>query len=129
MEREIIIYGAGKDNFDDAEDLIQYIKSGIFEDDHGRFDYSQSRPADVIVLSLKGKLYGHFDIKRMVNPSVEEKRKCPTTRAVYIVNPPTTLYKIPVELSRLGIKGIQFGKKLSDLEFQKVQILAGICDA
>ena len=123
MDRKIIIYGMP--NFTEPDELMTYIRSGVFAADGGRFDYSQRLNADVIVLSLNGIAYGHFDVAGKEKPSEEMLRMSPTTRAVYIVKKPATLYKTPVAILPLGISRIRFGKSLSEEQFQQIQRLAG----
>jgi hypothetical protein len=123
MDRKIIIYGMG--DFSEPDELKRYIETDVFDKDGGRFDYPQEKNADVIVLSLRGKVYGHFNIAGEEKPTDEEMRRYPTAKAIYIVEKPTTLYEIPVELLPLGIKGIQFGKPLSEEQFEQIQVLAG----
>jgi hypothetical protein len=112
-------------SFAEPDELRAYIESGVFEGGVGRFDYSQRLNADVIVLSLNGMAYGHFDVAGKEKPSEEMLRMSPTTRAVYIVKKPATLYRIPVAILPLGISRIRFGKSLSEEQFQQIQRLAG----
>jgi hypothetical protein len=123
MDRKIIIYGMG--TFSEPDELKTYIKSDVFDNDDGRFDYPQRMNADVIVLSLHGMAYGHFDITSKEKPTEKERRKYPKARAIYIVKKPTTLYKTPVRLLQLDISGIRFGKSISEEQFRQIQLLAG----
>ena len=123
MGRKIIIYGMGA--FSSPDELKEYIERDVFANDDGRFEYPQEKDADVILLSLNGSLYGLFDIKRKEKLTDEERLEYPKARAIYIVKSPTLLYENAVALLPLGIKGIQFGKPVSEEEFQKIQELAG----
>jgi hypothetical protein len=122
MDRKIIIYGMT--TFSDADELKRYIKVDVFLRDGSRFDYSQRKDADVIVLSLNGNAYGHFDIASKDKPTDKELRTAPTTKAVYIVKRPAILYETPVPVLPLGIKRFRFGRKLSERQFQQIQALA-----
>jgi hypothetical protein len=123
-ERKIVIYGVGKKSFSKSSDLQKYIRHDIFDMDRGRFGYPQSKTADAIVLSLDGRAYGHFDICKKVQPTNQERRKYPKVKSIYLVKQ-STLYSSPVELLALDIKGIQFGRTLSEQQFNQIQLLAG----
>ena len=123
MDRKIIIYGMAA--FSDADELKRYIETDVFAKDCGRFGFPQKQNADLIVLSLHGLAYGHFDIAGKERPRNEDLRISPSVKAIYLVKKPTTLYETPVRLLPLGIKGIQFGKPLSEEQFQQIQALAG----
>lgn len=122
VERKIVLYGAGKSSFSEPEEIRRYIAQGIFAHDRGRFDYPQDKDADVIVFSLGGEAYGHFDIEDKVKPNAKEERL--GAKAIYLVTKSTS-YENPVPLSPFGIKGIQFGKRLSEEQFRQIKALAG----
>lgn len=57
MARKIIVYGLGdqsEDGFKDSDQLDDYLRAGIFREYDGRFRFSQTKQADVIVLSREG---------------------------------------------------------------------------
>jgi hypothetical protein len=118
MGRKIIIYGASKRSFPTSDDLKQFIKNDVFMDG-SRFDYSQTKEADVIVLSFDGWACGHFDIAAKVKPNKKEQHN--GAKATYLVKKPTVVYENPVRLLPLGIKGIRFGTPVSEELFQKIQ--------
>lgn len=52
MDERIIIYGvADKEEFPTEEVLINFLSSGLFRDNRGRFRYTQCKDADIIVIS------------------------------------------------------------------------------
>jgi len=130
MPRKIIVYGNPDKSavgFPDVEDFIDYIKTDIFESNHGRYRYAQKKDADVIVLSREGVAYGHFDIASKEPPTDDDLAEFPPVKCVYIVNK-STLYANPVRLSEVGISGIQFGKVLSEDTFRQILDRAGHID-
>jgi len=73
--RKILVYGnsdSSDEGFPTTEHLIEYIKSGIFSNEHGRYRYSQTKNADVIILSRNNVAYGHFDIEEKVKPTAAD---------------------------------------------------------
>src|SRR5271154_4832494 len=115
MDRNIIIYGHNDDpesGFSSAEDVRDYIEDEIFSEANGRYRYVQRKDADIVVLSWKGCVYGHFEIEGMEEPTEEDRQVFPPVRKVYLVKNPTTVYGKPVNLKSLGVTGIQFGKKI-----------------
>ncbi len=122
MEREILVYGHG-DNSDDGfpteEDLVGYLTRGIFEDENGRYRYSQMKSADVIVLARDGLAYGHFDISTAVEPTPMDREMYPPVRKVYLVRK-SVKYAAPVRLSAIGISGYQFGKHINESQLTEI---------
>jgi hypothetical protein len=68
--------------------------------------------------------YGHFEVEAMEEPTTEDHEKYPRVRQVYIIRE-SAGYGNPVRLSALGITRIQFGRKISEEEFSKIESLAG----
>jgi hypothetical protein len=128
MARKIVAYGHTYKSgmgIADEEELVEYMTEDIFTDDYEcRYRYSQSKDADIILMSFHGLAYGHFDIASKVAPTAKDKRLFPPTRSVYIVEK-SSLYSTPVRLSELGITAIQFGKALSERTFKAVLARAG----
>jgi hypothetical protein len=127
MERTIWIYG----NPDKTElgfpmpgDLTEYIRHDIFEKEKGRYRQTQWKNADVIVLSRDGLAYGHFDIRRKVKPTEEDRQAYANVKAVYLVER-SFLYQQPVPLADLRIYRLRFGKSLSEPTFRQLQQMAG----
>jgi hypothetical protein len=123
MKRKIVLYGASKESFANSRDLQRYIENGVFAKDAGRFDYSQTKNADLIILSLDNVAYGHFEIRDKVRPTEKESRKY-SPRVIYRVTK-STLYTKPVELKPIGIRANNFGKAISEKQFRRIQRLAG----
>lgn len=127
MERNIWVYGnpdKSKLGFPMPGDLTQYISSDVFEEENGRYRYTQGKNADIIVLSRDGLAYGHFDIDDKVKPTDADRKAYPRVRYVYLVRK-SSLYRNPVPLSSLSIAGLSFGHRLSETKFKKLQKLAG----
>ncbi len=118
MRKQIIVYGLTE--FTEKE-LIQYLREGIYENDN-RFRYTQAKNADIIVVSFNGFAYGHMNIEKIEKPKELEKKE--GWRKVYIVNS-TEIYKNPVRLADYGITDIQFGKCISDSQFNRIIKISG----
>jgi hypothetical protein len=91
---------------------------------HGRFRYTDDKEADVIVLSRDGWAHGHFEIDHTEKPKAEDLKAYPGASCVYIVRS-RVLYPEPVQLADLGITGIQFGKLISEQQFDEIKKAAG----
>jgi hypothetical protein len=125
--RKILVYGnsdSSEEGFPTTEHLIEYIKSGIFSNEHRRYRYSQTKDADVIVLSRKNVAYGHFDIDEKVKPTAEDLESYSGTKSVYLVRK-SILYSSPVPLSVLSIKVGSYGTSLTEEQLQQLLNLAG----
>lgn len=125
--RKILVYGnsdSSEEGFRTTEHLIEYIKSGIFSNEHGRYRYSQTKDADVIVLSRSNIAYGHFDIEEKVKPTAEDLESYSGTKSVYLVRK-SILYSSPVPLSVLSIKVGSYGTSLTEEQLQQLLNLAG----
>ena len=127
-QKKIIVYGYGdvrpKLGFARREDFEKYIKEDIFRINKGRHRYTQGKEADVLVLSRKGQLYGHFEVEgRPVAPNEKDRQDYPPVKYVYLVRK-SALYGTRIPLSRLGIRGIQFGKLISERQFEEIKKMA-----
>ena len=127
--KKIIVYGHSdtrqKKGFPTEEDFIKFIEKNIFlEPNNGRYHYSQKKDADIIVLSRDGKAYGYFKISYMENPTENDIKVYDRCRKTYIVSESVSFEK-PVQLSELNIKGYQFGKPISEQDFNDVKDRAG----
>lgn len=126
---KIVVYGnSDKDEitgFSSEEKFIIYIRENIFKDYNGRYQYSQSRDADIIILSREGKAYGYFEISGTENPTIEDTTIAKNPRKVYLVSK-STLFNNPVRLNDIGIAGYQFGKSVTEEQFEKIKNLGGV---
>lgn len=126
IERSIWIYGnpdKSDKGFPMPGDLTQYLKGDIFAKEKRRYRYTQGKNADVIVLSRDGLAFGHFEIVAKVKPNEADRAAYPSVRFVYIVSS-SYLYTQPITLSRLSITVGQYGRRLSEGEFQELLKLA-----
>jgi hypothetical protein len=126
-EKSIWVYGnPDKSNlgFKMPGDLTQYLKGDIFTKEKGRYRYTQGKNANIIVLSRDGLAYGHLEVAEKVNPNDDDRAAYPHVRFVYIVHS-SHLYKTPVPLSAMSIVVRQYGRKLSESEFQSLLEMAG----
>jgi hypothetical protein len=123
MSREILVYGHGDksaNGFPTAEDFVEYIAGGIFDDEYrGRYRYSQTKSADVIVLARDGLAYGHFEISTSVEPTAADRKTYPRVKKVYLVHK-SVEYREPVRLSALGISKYQWGKRINEDQFKEI---------
>jgi hypothetical protein len=127
MQRRILVYGLGdKDSFTTEEAVKEYIAEDIFSEEYkSRFRYTQQKEADIIVLSWKGKAYGHLDVQERAEPTPEDREQYPRVKQVYIIRE-SVGYCNPVRLSDLGITHIQFGLSITEEQFSKIESSAGI---
>jgi hypothetical protein len=130
MDRKIVVYGYGDKRpglgFPTADDFRLYISQDIFKINKRRHRYTQGRTANLLVLSRKGFIHGHFAVDESVEPPNEkDKQEYPPVRYVYIVRN-SALYDSPISLSDLGITGIQFGKTIPEEIFSQIRTMAGV---
>ena len=121
--RRIILYGNSDLHFPTPDDFTQYIRDGIFSIKHHRYRYSQQKNADLIVLSRKGEAFGHFEIEQKIPPNDKDRAEVPGVKSVYLVRK-SFLYKRPIPLDKKLRAGLQFGRALSEIEFQHLLQLA-----
>jgi hypothetical protein len=120
MDRNIYIFGHAKDAFETAKEFTNYIARGIFEEHNSRYRYSQRRQTDVIVLSLCGTIYGHFETDpEVLEPTQHEIAQWAPAKGIYFVRK-SSVYPRPVSLAKFGIEHIQFGKRLSESVFADI---------
>jgi hypothetical protein len=128
MERKIIVYGHGDKRpglgFPTKRDMKQWIKEDIFTKFRGHYHYTIGKDADVIVLSRDGLAYGHFEIAGKEKPDPKDFEDYPDLKCVYVVRL-SVLYGKPVRLSDLAIRGIQFGKLITEAQFEEINKSAG----
>lgn len=125
--RKILVYGnsdSSEEGFRTTEHLVEYIKSGIFSNEHGRYRYSQSKDANVIVLSRDNVAFGHFDIEGKEKPTAADLECYSKTKSVYVVRK-SVHYSSPVALSELSIKVGSYGTSLTEDQLQQLINLAG----
>ena len=115
-EKDIVVYGHTRKEFPSKEDFISFIREGIFARQDGRYRYSQTKNADIIVLSWKGNAFGHFDIAGTEEPTENDEKWLKKAKKTYLAGE-SYLYKRPVKLSQFKIKGFQFGKRIKLSKF------------
>ena len=127
MSEKIIVYGYGdktKKGLADRDVLIEYLSNELFTSNECRHRYSQTKNADIIVMSQDGFAHGHLIIKDMVKPTPEDIKSYRKTKKVYIVSS-SAAYENPVRLIDLEIRVHSFGKFISKKEFVKIKNRAG----
>src|SRR5260370_12611634 len=127
MARKIMVYDQGDNSavgFPTPEALVQYLEGGILQDKDGRYRYSQTKPADVVVLARDGKAYGHFEIDDAVAPTAADRAAYPPVKKVYLVRK-SVRYANAVALAPLGISNYRFGRYIDEDEFAQLQTMAG----
>jgi hypothetical protein len=78
MGRQIIVYGHGdksESGFKTPRALAAYLEGGIFEEEDGRYRYSQTKAADVIVVARDGFAFGHLETDESVKPPRRTERR------------------------------------------------------
>src|ERR1019366_2395388 len=124
MERKIVVYGHGDKRpglgFPTQKDIDVWIKDEIFTKNRGRYHYTVGKDADVVVVSRDGLACGHFEIEGKELPDAMDREEYPDLKFVYIVRS-STLYSKPVRLADLGIKDFQFGKYITEAQFEDVK--------
>lgn len=131
MPPEILVYGhadKSEKGFPTPEALEEYISGGVFRNEHGRYHYSQRKHADTIVLARDGLAFGHFDVDSMEDPSEEDRKAYPPVKKVYLIRK-SVLYGNRVRLLDLGISRYQFGRRITEQQFNEILALAGKTNA
>lgn len=117
------IYGHGDDRedvgFPSPQRFRNYIAGEIFADEGGRYRYSETSFADTIVLSRKGKAYGHFEIERAEEPIADDLVQYDRTKRVFIVKK-SVLYNKAVVLKDLGFIVKQRGLVIDQAGFDTI---------
>ena len=121
--RRIVVYGHSKSQFPTPDALIDYINQGVVKN-RNRYRYTQTKNADVIVLSLGGRAFGHFEIMEKIAPEDEDRDAYAPARCVYIVARRAS-YSSPVALLRLSIRVNTFGVRISEAQFDGIKLGAG----
>src|SRR5437899_6699748 len=119
MAREILVYGHGDKSasgFETPKALVEYLEGGIFRDERGRYRYTQTKSADVIVIARDGSAYGHFETDEAVAPTKTDREEYPPVKKVYLVRK-SVCYGDPVRLLPLGISKYQFGRYIDEEQF------------
>ena len=127
MGRQIIVYGHGdksESGFKTPQALVDYLEGGIFGDEDGRYRYSQTKAADVIVVARDGLAFGHLETDEAVNPSKEDREAYPPVKKVYLVRK-AVRYAAPVRLVTLGISNYRFGKYIDEEQLDSLLKAAG----
>lgn len=128
MDRKILVYGNSDKSedggFPTAERFDHYIREGVYLNEDGRYRYTQTKEAEVIVLSRDGVLHGHFEIDDKEPPNERDRTEYPTVKAAYLVRA-SFLYGNQISLSNFGITGIQFGKYISEETFREITAAVG----
>jgi hypothetical protein len=121
--RQILVYGNSDKRpglgFPTSDSLRTYIKEEVFSVNNSRYRYTQGKEAQIIVLSRDGLVYGHFEIAGKEAPTVHDRAEYPPVTCVYVVVK-SALYSKEISLADLDITGIQFGKYISEEQFQEI---------
>src|SRR5262245_53684932 len=127
MERQIIVYGHGdksENGFKTPQVLLDYLEGGIFDDEGGRYRYSQAKAAEIIVVAQDGLAYGHVGTDEAVKPSKADSDAYPPVKKVYLVRK-SVCYEEPVRLASLGIANYRFGRYIDEAQFARLLSAAG----
>jgi len=123
-EPHILVYGHGDKSargFPTHDDLIRYIKDDVVTANQCRYRYTQSKRADIIVLSQDGLAFGHFYILRRETPNDVDRADYPRVKCVYIIGS-RSVYKTPVVLRPiLGRPVNQFGVPITATQFEQIK--------
>lgn len=125
--RKILVYGHGDKSgrgFETPATFEHYLERGIFQDRAGRYRYSQTKSADIIVLARDGLAYGHFETSEAVQPTEADRKEFPPVRKVYLIQK-SARYRDRVQMSALGIVKYQFGRYIEEHEFSEILRCAG----
>lgn len=127
MAREILVYGHGDKSasgFETPQDVVDYLEGGIFRDEDGRYRYSQTKSADVIIVARDGSAFGHLETDEAVAPTAADREAYPPVRKVYLVRK-SVRYGEPVRLSPLSISKYRFGRYIDENQFAEILKLGG----
>jgi hypothetical protein len=126
MSEKIIVYGhtKGIGKFSNPNEVINYLSISLYAEEGGRYRYSQQKNADIIIISWEGCAYGHLIVKDIVNPTEADIDAFSETKKVYIIKS-SAVYENPVKIGDYGIENIQFGKKISEDQFELIKENAG----
>ncbi len=120
---KIIVYGHRKSEFPNPDSLTDFITTGIVKN-RCRYHYTQHKHANVIILSLGGVAFGHFETSDETTPDDQDRAEYPPVRKVYIVAKRAT-YSTSVELLPLDIRVHRFGTYISAAQFDQIKLKAG----
>jgi len=90
----------------------------------GRYRYTQTKAADVIIVAREGLAFGHLETDEAVAPSEADREEYPPVKKVYLVRK-SVRYGTPVRLAPLGISNYQFGKRIDEAQFTEILKLGG----
>lgn len=110
--------------FPTPEHFQAYIGKEIFSKNQGRYRYSETYFAEVIVLSRKGKAYGHFELEGWDEPTDFDDADYDNTKRVFLVKR-SSLYENAVRLNELDLSPKQRGRPISHTEFNRIIRAAG----
>ncbi len=126
---EIWIFGhppseeSGK--FKNESEMIEWMKEGLFNDEGGRYRYTQQREGTrIIVISFAGKILGYFNVLKDEGPNQDDKREFQDTTWVYVIER-SNVFEIKNKLSDFVNPKIQFGKSISDETFEVIKHKGG----
>ena len=120
----IIVYGHNRSEFPTPASLTDFIAKGVIEN-RCRYRYTQSKNADIIVLSRHGFAFGHFEITNKEKPNALDREQYSPVKWVYIVGA-RAIYPKPVRLFTIFGKQVNsFGLAISEAEFDQIQMRAG----
>jgi hypothetical protein len=121
--QKIIAYGHNASHFANPEAIIHFIEEDIVEN-RRRYHYTRYRDADIIVLSLGGFAYGHFEIRDQVAPDDRDRHEFRSVKRTYIVGR-RARYSQPVRLMSLEIRVYPWGAPVSLEQFEQTKEEAG----
>jgi len=126
MSEKVIVYGhtKGVGKFPSPDDVVNYLSDVLYTEEKGRYRYSQSKKADIIVVSWEGEAYGHLVVEDIINPTEADIKAFTQTKKVYIIKS-SAVYENPVKISKFGIEKIQFGKYITEDQFELIKENAG----
>lgn len=110
--------------FEDKSEILNYLKKDLFESEHGRYRYTQSKEADIIVISFDGEIIGYLSVVGSEEPNEKDKIRAPRSKRVYLISQ-SNIFKVPVKASDFNLAPYQFGKYIEEDTFEVIKSKGG----
>lgn len=125
---KILIYGHSprKSNaqFKDKSEILEYLKKDLFKNEQSRYRYTQSKKADLIVISFDGEIIGYLSVVGSEEPNEEDKDRFPGSKQVYLISQ-SNIFEVPVKESDFKLAPYKFGKYIEEDTFEAIKSNGG----
>ena len=114
-------YIFGNPDLETKKNAIEYLRHYLWDKSDWRYRHTiNHNEVNSIIFSFNGELLAELVVECTEDPTDEDLDKWPKTRKVYIIREIRIFRKKTIRASNVGLTNMQFGKKVSDNQYERI---------